>query len=78
MFGMWMLMKGLAAAMIGGLGSLRGLLWGAALLGVAEAHAQALFGPLGRDAATWGLLLLALLIRSARKTAWAPAGGLHA
>jgi branched-chain amino acid transport system permease protein len=78
MFGMWMLMKGLAAAMIGGLGSLRGLLWGAALLGVAEAHAQALFGPLGRDATTWGLLLLALLIRSARKTAWAPAGGLHA
>jgi branched-subunit amino acid ABC-type transport system permease component len=78
MFGMWMLMKGLAAAMIGGLGSLRGLLWGAALLGVAEAHAQALFGPLGRDAVTWGLLLLALLLRSTRQTSWAPAGGLHA
>lgn len=77
MFGMWMLMKGLAAAAIGGLGHLRGVLLGAALLGVIEAHAQALLGPLGRDAATWGLLLLALLSR-ARKHAFSPAGGLHA
>jgi len=77
MFGMWMLMKGLAAAVIGGLGNLRGVLLGAALLGVVEAHAQALLGPLGRDAATWGLLLLALLWR-ARTTFHAPAGGLHA
>ena len=61
MFGMWMLMKGLAAAVIGGLGHLRGVLAGAALLGVVEAHAQALLGPLGRDAATWALLLLALV-----------------
>jgi len=56
---------------------LRGVLLGAALLGVVEAHAQALLGPLGRDAATWGLLLLALLSR-ARKHAFSPAGGLHA
>lgn len=63
MFGMWMLMKGLAAAMIGGLGNLRGVLLGAVLLGVVEAHAQAAFGALGRDAATWGLLLAALLWR---------------
>jgi branched-subunit amino acid ABC-type transport system permease component len=76
MFGMWMLMKGLAASMIGGLGSVRGVLGGAALLGLVEAHAQAAWGPLGRDAATWGLLLLALLLR--HKT-WQPvAGGLHA
>jgi branched-subunit amino acid ABC-type transport system permease component len=77
MFGMWMLMKGLAAAVIGGLGNVRGVLLGAALLGVVEAHAQTLLGALGRDAATWGLLLLALLWR-ARKTALTPAGGLHA
>lgn len=64
MFGMWMLMKGLAAAAIGGLGSLRGVLWGAALLGVVEAHAQAQFGALGRDAATWALLVLALVWRA--------------
>jgi branched-subunit amino acid ABC-type transport system permease component len=77
MFGMWMLMKGLAAAVIGGLGHLRGVLAGAALLGVVEAHAQALLGPLGRDAATWALLLLALVWHSA----WPArhrAGGQHA
>ena len=61
MFGMWVLMKGLTAAVIGGLGSLRGVLWGAVLLGVVEAHAQALLGPLGRDASTWVLLLTALV-----------------
>ncbi len=77
MFGMWMLMKGLAAAVIGGLGHLRGVLLGAALLGVAEAHAQALFGPIGRDATTWGLLLLALLWR-ARPHLTARNGGLYA
>lgn len=77
MFGMWLLMKGLAAAVIGGLGNLRGVLLGAALLGVVEAHAQALLGPLGRDAATWGLLLLALLWR-ARPNLAARTGGLHA
>jgi len=77
MFGMWMLMKGLTAAVLGGLGHLRGVLLGAALLGVVEAHAQALLGPLGRDAATWGLLLLALLWR-ARSTLDVRTGGLHA
>ena len=77
MFGMWMLMKGLAAAVIGGLGHLRGVLLGAALLGMAEAHMQAWLGPLGRDAAAWGLLLIALLWH-ARKTVFSPTGGLHA
>lgn len=66
MFGMWMLMKGLAVALIGGLGSLRGVLGGAALLGVLEAHAQSLLGAIGRDAATWGLLLIAILWRYRR------------
>jgi branched-subunit amino acid ABC-type transport system permease component len=77
MFGMWMLMKGLAVAVLGGLGHLRGVLLGAALLGVTEAHAQALFGALGRDASAWALLLLALLWRS-RRSHFSLAGGLHA
>jgi branched-chain amino acid transport system permease protein len=66
MFGMWMLVKGLVAAMLGGLGSVRGVLAGAAALGVVEAHAQALFGALGRDATAWALLLGALLWRARR------------
>lgn len=66
MFGMWMLVKGLVAAMLGGLGSVRGVLAGAAVLGVVEAHAQALFGALGRDATAWALLLGVLLWRARR------------
>jgi branched-chain amino acid transport system permease protein len=63
MFGMWMLMKGLTVALIGGLGSTTGVFYGALLLGVVEAHAQAFLGALGRDAVTWGLLLMSLLWR---------------
>lgn len=63
MFGMWMLVKGLVAAMIGGLGSVRGVLAGAVVLGVVEAHAQAAFGAIGRDATAWALLLAVLLWR---------------
>ena len=63
MFGMWMLMKGLTVALIGGLGSTTGVFYGALLLGVVEAHAQAFLGALGRDAVTWGLLLTSLLWR---------------
>lgn len=64
MFGMWMLVKGLVAAMLGGLGSVRGVVAGAVVLGVVEAHAQAAFGAVGRDAAAWALLLAVLLWRS--------------
>jgi branched-subunit amino acid ABC-type transport system permease component len=66
MFGMWMLVKGLVAAMIGGLGSVRGAVVGAVVLGVVEAHAQAAFGAIGRDATAWALLLAVLLWRGAR------------
>lgn len=61
MFGMWVLVKGLVAAMLGGLGSVRGVLIGGLLLGVVEAHAQAAFGALGREASAWLLLLVVLL-----------------
>ena len=64
MFGMWVLIKGLTCALLGGLGSVRGVLGGAILLGITEAHAQSLWGPIGRDAATWCLLLLALLFQA--------------
>ena len=62
MFGMWMLVKGLVAAMLGGLGSVTGVLFGGLLLGVIEAHAQALFGVTGREFATYALLFLMLVL----------------
>lgn len=72
MFGMWMLVKGLVAAMLGGLGSVRGVLVGAVVLGVVEAHAQAAFGALGRDATAWLLLLAVLVWRGRRSSALLP------
>lgn len=62
MFGMWVLIKGLVAAMLGGIGSIRGVLIGGLLLGVVEAHAQALFGALGREFITYALLFLVLVL----------------
>jgi branched-subunit amino acid ABC-type transport system permease component len=62
MFGMWVLLKGLVAAMLGGLGSVRGVLWGGLLLGVIEAFAQALLGAQGREFATYALLFLILVV----------------
>ena len=56
MFGMWMLLKGLVAAMLGGLGSVRGVLWGGLALGVIESWAQALLGAQGREFATYAVL----------------------
>jgi branched-chain amino acid transport system permease protein len=63
MFGMWVLVKGLVAAMLGGIGSIGGVLVGGWVLGLVEAHAQNLFGALGREFATWGLLLAVLMWR---------------
>lgn len=69
MVGMWVLLKGLVAAMLGGLGSVRGVLAGGLLLGVVEAHAQALFGALGRELAAFMLLFLVLVVPVGR---WLP------
>lgn len=63
MFGMWVLVKGLVAAMLGGLGSVPGVLVGALVLGIVEAHAQAAFGAIGREATAWALLLAVLVWR---------------
>ena len=63
MFGMWVLVKGLVAAMLGGLASIGGVLVGGWVLGLVEAHAQNLFGALGREFATWALLLAVLIHR---------------
>lgn len=63
MFGMWVLVKGLVAAMLGGFGSIGGVLVGGWVLGMVEAHAQSLFGALGREFATWALLLVVLIWR---------------
>ena len=60
MFGMWVLAKGLIAALLGGLGSVRGVLAGGLLLGVVEAHAQGAFGAAGREMAGWALLFIVL------------------
>jgi branched-chain amino acid transport system permease protein len=63
MFGMWVLVKGLVAAMLGGFASIGGVLAGGWILGLVEAHAQNLFGALGREFATWALLLAVLMRR---------------
>lgn len=61
MFGMWMLLKGLTAAMLGGLGSPRGVLVGGVVLGCVESYAQALVGAQGREFATYAVLFLVLV-----------------
>ena len=62
MLGMWVLFKGLVSAMLGGLGSVLGVLWGGLLLGVVESFSQSLLGAQGREFATYALLLLALIL----------------
>lgn len=76
MFGMWVLAKGLVAALLGGLGSVQGVLFGGLLLGVVEAHAQGAFGALGREFATWALLFAVLIF--ARRGGLASLGAAHA
>ncbi len=78
MFGMWVLLKGLVAAMLGGLGSVRGVLWGGLLLGVVEAHAQSLLGAQGREFSTYALLFVVLVLPWRRGERGALSGGLRA
>lgn len=68
MLGMWMLTKGLVAAVIGGLGRVRGVLWGGWVLGIVEAHAQAEFGAIGREFATYALLFGVLVLGPAGRS----------
>lgn len=75
MLGMWMLTKGLVAAMLGGLGSVRGVLIGGWVLGIVEAHAQAAFGAVGREFATYALLFLVLVLGPAGRGSLMGRGG---
>lgn len=61
MFAMWATLKGMIAAMLGGLGSLAGAIAGALLLGLLETFSQSLFGPQYRDVCSYALLLIVLL-----------------
>jgi branched-chain amino acid transport system permease protein len=76
MFGMWVLIKGLVAAMLGGLGSVPGVLVGGVVLGIVEAHAQVAFGALGREFAGFALLFAVLVWPSTWP--WRGARSLHA
>jgi branched-chain amino acid transport system permease protein len=60
MLGMWSTLKGMAAMMLGGLGSLPGAVLGGLALGLLEAHAHWFLGPQLRDFAAY-LVLFALL-----------------
>jgi len=55
--------KAFSAAVLGGIGNLRGALLGGLLLGVMENYGQALFGTQWRDVVAFVLLVLVLLIR---------------
>lgn len=56
-------LKGFAAALLGGLGSISGAVLGGLLLGVGEAIASGYVGDSMRDAIAFSLLLLVLLVR---------------
>lgn len=59
-FAMWATLKGMVAALLGGLGSLPGAMLGGLLLGVLETHVQNLLGPQYRDVSGYALLFLML------------------
>jgi branched-chain amino acid transport system permease protein len=56
-FGLWATVKGLTAALLGGLGSLPGAVAGGLVLGVVETGTLSLFGGEWRDLVAYGLLL---------------------
>ncbi|ROS26260.1 branched-chain amino acid ABC transporter permease [Cellulomonas sp. PhB150] len=55
--------KAFSAAVLGGIGNLRGALLGGLLLGVMELYGQALFGTEWRDVVAFVVLILVLMIR---------------
>ncbi|MGV0742809.1 branched-chain amino acid ABC transporter permease [Mycolicibacterium sp. XJ870] len=55
--------KAFAAAVLGGIGNLRGALLGGLLLGIVENYGQVLFGTQWRDVIAFVLLVMVLLIR---------------
>jgi branched-chain amino acid transport system permease protein len=55
--------KAFSAAVLGGIGNLRGALLGGLLLGVMENYGQAVFGTQWRDVVAFVLLVLVLLVR---------------
>lgn len=55
--------KAFSAAVLGGIGNLRGALLGGLLLGVMELYGQALFGTEWRDVVAFALLILVLMFR---------------
>ena len=55
--------KAFSAAVLGGIGNLRGALLGGLLLGVMENYGQALFGTQWRDVVAFVLLVVVLLFR---------------
>jgi branched-chain amino acid transport system permease protein len=55
--------KAFAAAVLGGIGNLRGALLGGLLLGVFEMYGQTLFGTEWRDVVAFVILVLVLLVR---------------
>jgi branched-chain amino acid transport system permease protein len=61
--GLWMGIKGFAAAMLGGLGSLPGAVVGGILLGLIEQLSSGYISSLYRDAISLGVLVLVLLFR---------------
>ena len=58
-----MLHKGIAVVILGGMGDIRGALLGGFFLGFAEVFSVAYIGSTMRDAVTFGLLFIALLLR---------------
>lgn len=61
--GMILTLKALTAAILGGVGSIRGALWGGVALGLFEAAWSATMPIESRDIAVFGLLALALILR---------------
>lgn len=55
--------KAFSAAVLGGIGNLRGALLGGLLLGIMENYGQAIFGTQWRDVVAFVLLVLVLLVR---------------